>query len=733
VHCVMTTILKYKKRQGLLSGFLLISTALPTLAASYSYNIVNTPSGFDSSAQAINNNTAIVGTHQPVNDNKSAWLFQNGVYTTLPSAGTCATTNKPIEITPLGINNSNVIVGKMNRCGKITGFKLSAGSYREIQWSGIGATQINDVNNNGIMVGGYNNNTQSPVNFTHNGFYFTKLPHRANAINDQRFIVGSNYLYDSSAYQSTLIIKPDAQRIELTGINNIGQIVGIQFNNNGKTRKSFVYDNTGFSIINYPGSNWTIVTGINDRGVVTGWVSLPQNFDANGLYIGGNFSFTATPDIAPDPNGTLPLPIDTVSPEISFDPATNVEFSAQEIGATLTGDFNNDGSDDLVIAHTVSQKVTVYFGESVNNALFNDAKDIGKIGLLNIGYVSSFAKADFDEDGLVDLVIGSQQCNSDNRMFLVARSTGTGSFSTGACLMITNHIGYHDSFVYSIAVADFNEDSHQDIVISRTGNYGAKQVLVYFGYGNMTFSTANSIYDSTVSGKRPYNILAKDINKDGHTDLLVEHAKHTSKATTTLYLGDGTGLFPISQHYQKPWPQHYPDMNNDSYPDKLVSIDAKTLIYFGNISGEFNYKPQIHIFPSSDTNNELRRITGDFNGDGQIDIVVANRNWGENVLGKVYLQTGKQSVSTIPTPGPAPIVTAPSIPNSDQIDIKGTITSVNSGSIVVNGINVLFNSTTLILYEDGTGGVLTVGQTVNVQGYYNSNSDIDAFEIGVSP
>jgi hypothetical protein len=742
----MTKILKSKKVNGLFFGFLIIMIATPSVAASYSYNVVNTPAGFDSTAQAINNNNDLVGTHRSNTNIKSAWLYQNGIYSTLPSAGICSktvngiTTTKTIELIPLGINNSSQIVGQQNRCGKQTGFKLSGGIYQNIQWSGLGTTRINDINNNGTMVGGYNSNTQNPVNFIYNGFYFTKLTHRATAINDKNYIVGSNYIYDSSAYQSTKVLKPGAQWIELTGINNVGQVVGIQFNNDGKTRKSFVYDNSGFSSIDYPGSNWTIVTGINDQGVITGWVSLPENFDANGLYIGGNFSFIATPDITPDPGGMLPLPVDVTSPEVSFEPAVDVEFSAQEIGSTLTGDFNNDGSDDLIIAHTISQKVTIYFGESVDNALFNDAKEIGKSGYYGIGYVSSFAKADFDEDGLVDLVIGSQQCNHDNRMFMVARSLGTGSFSTGTCLMITPHTGYFDSFVYSITVADFNEDAHQDIAVSRTGNYGAKQVLVYFGNGDMTFSAKNIIYDSAISGKRPYNILAVDVNKDGHSDLLVEHAKHTSKALTTVYLGDGTGLFPSSQTYLEPWPQQYPDMNNDSYPDKLVSINAKTLIYFGNVSGDFNYKPQIHTILSSSPDGELRKIAGDFNGDGEIDLVVTNRNWGENVLGQVYFQSTATSTVpvpvpdpvTTPTPTPDPVVTPPTT-SGEQIDFKGIITTVKLGLLIVNGINVVYTASTLIIYEDDTGGVLTIGQTVDIQGFYNNNGDLAAFEIGVSP
>ena len=93
-------------------------------AASYSYNVVNAPVGFDSSAQAINDLNNIVGTHQNLSMEKSAWLYENGSYASLPSAGNCSTTFngnstvRNIDVVPLGINNSNVIVGQTNTCGK---------------------------------------------------------------------------------------------------------------------------------------------------------------------------------------------------------------------------------------------------------------------------------------------------------------------------------------------------------------------------------------------------------------------------------------------------------------------------------------------------------------------------------------------------------------------------------------------------------------------------------------
>ncbi len=435
------------------------------------------------------------------------------------------------------------------------------------------------------------------------------------------------------------------------------------------------------------------------------------------------FVLILTLAIVPFTNNINSSTANKISNPINFNPPINIEFSEQAIGATLTADFNNDGSADLIIAHTVSQKLIIYFGKSSENTLFDKSEEIAMSGLYSIGSVSSLAKADFDEDGLLDIVIGSQQCNNDKRMFIVARNSGNDHFSTGACLKITANRSFYNSFVYSIAIADFNEDSHQDIVISRTGNYGAKQVLIYFGNGDMTFLPAKIIYDATESKKRPYKILAIDVNKDGHHDLLIEQAKPTKQSSSVLYRGDGNGNFKVFKDYNKPWPRNYPDINLDNYPDKIVSKNLNTLIYFGNESGTFKAKPQIFSFQTTSNNQQLDNIIADFNGDSKPDILVFNRNRGENVLANVYLQSNNiiNNQSDVKN----------RIKQKTTIEFKGIITAINKNSIHVNGINVFYSATTLINFEDGTGKSFKKGQAVDIQAYKSIQDKVVAIEIGV--
>jgi len=76
-----------------------------------------------------------------------------------------------------------------------------------------------------------------------------------------------------------------------TGINDVGTIVGWYYNGNGVT-SSFTLSNGGYTILNYPGTNYpgadgtaTEATGINNTGMVVGWYTT-----------GGNvYPFEATP------------------------------------------------------------------------------------------------------------------------------------------------------------------------------------------------------------------------------------------------------------------------------------------------------------------------------------------------------------------------------------------------------------------------------------------------------
>ncbi len=67
------------------------------------------------------------------------------------------------------------------------------------------------------------------------------------------------------------------------------------------------------------------------------------------------------------------------------------------------------------------------------------------------------------------------------------------------------------------------------------------------------------------------------------------------------------------------------------------------------------------------------------------------------------------------------------------VDVKGTISSLGAGLFIVAGQTIRYDGATTFQFEDGTGGVLAVGQTVQLKGTSNSDGSITATAVEVSP
>ena len=182
----------------------------------------------------------------------------------------------------------------------------------------------------------------------------------------------------------------------------------------------------------------------------------------------------------------------------------------------------------------------------------------------------------------------------------------------------------------SVVVGDVNGDKKLDIV---TVSGLAKTVAVLLGNGNGMFQPAVSY----PLGDLATSVVIADLNGDGIPDLAV--ANHTSinaPGTISVFTGIGDGTFQPAVQYnptvQANWALAVGDFNLDGVPDLVFTSIVSNLptqvgVMLGNGDGTFQ-SPRGY-----DAGGALPRTPAlaDFNGDGVLDMVVANAGFGGNL------------------------------------------------------------------------------------------------------
>ena len=296
--------------------------------------------------------------------------------------------------------------------------------------------------------------------------------------------------------------------------------------------------------------------------------------------------------------------------------------------AVAVGDLNGDGKTDSVTVNFNGNTVMVLLGNGAGTFTAGPGSPI-PVGA-NPQWV---AVGDFNGDGKPDLVIANF---SGNNVTLLL-GNGTGGFTNAAGSPFS--VGSSPVFV---AAADFNGDGKLDIV---TANSGDNTITVLLGNGAGSFAAATG--NPFAVGMNPQSIAVADFSKDGKLDLAVANANTNS---VTVLLGDGTGGFAAatgSPFVVGLTPQSIAvgDLNGDGKPD-IVTADRgnnSITVLLGNGTGGFAAAAGS---PFATGTSPQSVALSDVNGDGTLDVIVANA--GDNTL-TVLLGTG--SAGFTPAPG----------------------------------------------------------------------------------
>jgi hypothetical protein len=324
-------------------------------------------------------------------------------------------------------------------------------------------------------------------------------------------------------------------------------------------------------------------------------------------------------------------------------------------GPLVVGDLNGDGRSDVVAASydsaTYSDAVSVFLANANGTLAAGTTYDVTDNSALLL--------ADMNGDGNLDLITPAG-FNSDR--VAVQLGSGTGTFGTAH----TFDVGITAS---TLAAGDFDGDGKADVVVGYAAYFGSAIALAFGnGTGGLLSATSQGLSDSLLS------LTAGDFNNDGVPDLVTRNSSAGGNSSYSVLLNSNDGSFYSSETFTlpgDPTADAVGDFNGDGNLD-LAFIEPASgggnnlLVLLGNGDGTFQ-APLVYSAGNGDDPDSI--AVGDFNGDGKLDLAVANYDSG-NVTILLNNGTGGFTVGNTLTVGtnPADIIAA-DFNNDGKLDL----------------------------------------------------------------
>ncbi|MCU1248331.1 MAG: repeat protein, partial [Edaphobacter sp.] len=296
------------------------------------------------------------------------------------------------------------------------------------------------------------------------------------------------------------------------------------------------------------------------------------------------------------------------------------------------------------------------------------------------------AAGDFNNNGNIDIVV----LNSGDNTTSILNGNGAGGFTASGTTRTTGN------GPIAIVAGDFDGDGNLDFAVANSID---KTIWVRLGNGDSTFSnhTTYSVSLLTIT-----SIAVGDFNGDGIPDIAVAGATLTGGAVDILQ-GDGTGAFsnvtPLGIAVGNgPSCIVTGDFNGDGNLDFAVAnlTDNTISVMRGNGSGTTFTAAAGSPFSTGVGTSPAAIAVADFNGGGQLDLAVAESN-AKRV--DIFKGNGDGTFSLFagaPTTGNKPVSIVAGDFNADgKVDFAVTNKSDNTVTIMLgNGIGTVFTAAT---------------------------------------
>jgi hypothetical protein len=331
-----------------------------------------------------------------------------------------------------------------------------------------------------------------------------------------------------------------------------------------------------------------------------------------------DFNADGTPDLAVVASGDFALRVLMGEGDGMF--SREVSYWAPSPDSLLAADINGDGYPDLIAAARFTTLLVLlnhgdgtFDGDDTAKRIDFEPTPDPTVGLVYLT-IRSVASGDFNGDGHLDLAVAGSN-NLNGGLVKMLLGNGDGTFQQADDYVM----GYVAS---STTTGDFNTDGKLDLALVANG-----KIVVALGDGNGGLEAPTPYSVSTAVDRQPGFVVSADFNEDGTVDLAFTEASSIPNnpvpGRVGVMLGTGDGTFPPPAWYavgDSPWSLVVGDFSGDGTPD-LVTADQGRSISVLIGTGDGTYQPAVF----TNVNVAYPIVADDFDVDGKLDLAIVHR------------------------------------------------------------------------------------------------------------
>jgi hypothetical protein len=241
-------------------------------------------------------------------------------------------------------------------------------------------------------------------------------------------------------------------------------------------------------------------------------------------------------------------------------------------------------------------------------------------------------KADFNQDGLDDIFIGSAK-NQVSKIFFQSKNGGFIEYSKA----FQNDLLSED---VNCLVDDFNGDGRVDLIVASGGSEYSSfspelRDRLYLNLGEMSFMKLDNSFSTITTFESTSTISADDIDNDGDLDLFIgtrlNPGSYGTKTKNFILLNDGKGIFgDVTNEYlssnnflEMVTDSEFVDIDNDGVNELVVVGEWMPITVFKIINNKLiNISDSFGLSKTNGLYNKI--ISVDVNNDGFKDLIIGN-------------------------------------------------------------------------------------------------------------